>query len=271
MLIKGRDRRSSLKIASSERKIVINDAGEVVSITPYVSLEAHQLIEEMMIQANVSAAETLEAKRSPLIYRVHEAPTREKLQNLADFLDSLEIPWTTGEAPRTDRFNRLLAETRGGPHGDVVNEVVLRTQMQAHYSAVNFGHFGLNVARYPRFTSPIRRYGDLIVHRALIRALQLGEDGLTDHEVARLEDIAESITFAERRSMAAERDATDRYVAAFLSDHVGAEFDGRITGVTRFGLVRPSRGNRGGRTSTRRTLPPTIGHRAPRPCGPAPP
>jgi len=229
-------RRSSLNIASSERKIVVNDAGEVVSISPYVSLKAHQLIEEMMIQANVSAAETLEGKRSPLIYRVHEAPTREKLQNLADFLHSFGISWTQGAAPRTGQFNRLLAETRDGPYGEVVNEVVLRTQMQAHYSSVNIGHFGLNVPRYPRFTSPIRRYGDLIAHRALIRALHLGAEGLTDREMARLDDIAESITFAERRSLAAERDATARYIAAFLLDRVGAEFNGRITGVTRFGL-----------------------------------
>src|SRR6185369_14539198 len=206
------------------------------SIQPHPSLEAHKLIEEMMIQANVCAAETLEAKRTPLIYRIHDTPSMEKVQALVDFLQTLDIAWSKGEAPRTDRFNKLLTETRETPNADIVNEVVLRTQMQAIYSPENIGHFGLNLAKYAHFTSPIRRYADLIVHRALIRALGLGDDGLTDRDIAQMKDTAERITFAERRAMAAERDATDRYVAAFLSDRVGAEFDGRITGVTRFGL-----------------------------------
>jgi ribonuclease R len=232
----GRERRSPLDIESVERRILLNEAGEVASITPRRSLEAHKLIEECMIQANVCAAETLEQRRTPLIYRVHDAPSAEKIQALADFLATVAIPWAKGEAVRTDRFNRLLAQTRGGPHGEIVNEVVLRTQMQAIYSAENIGHFGLNLDRYAHFTSPIRRYADLVVHRALIRALRLGQDGLTDTDIARLKDTAEHITLAERRAMAAERDAVDRYVAAFLGDQVGAIFDGRITGVTRFGL-----------------------------------
>jgi ribonuclease R len=189
-----------------------------------------------MIQANVCAAETLEQRGSPLIYRVHDTPSQEKLQALADFLGTVGIPWNKGEAPRTDRFNRLLDQTRDTAHAEIVNEVVLRTQMQAHYNNENIGHFGLNLARYAHFTSPIRRYADLIVHRALIRALKLGDDGLSDYDVGHLKDTADHITAAERRAMAAERDATDRYVAAFLSERVGAEFDGRITGVTRFGL-----------------------------------
>ncbi|MDB5458439.1 MAG: ribonuclease [Caulobacteraceae bacterium] len=235
MLI-GRNARQPLNIESLERKIVIGDDGRVASIEPRKSLEAHKLIEEMMIQANVCAAETLEQRGSPLIYRVHDAPSMEKLQALADFLGTLQMPWNKGEAPRTERFNKLLAETRGGPHAEIVNEVVLRTQMQAHYSPDNIGHFGLNLDRYAHFTSPIRRYADLIVHRALIGALKLGADGLSDYDVKMLKDTADHITQAERQAMAAERDATDRYVAAFLSDRVGASFDGRITGVTRFGL-----------------------------------
>jgi len=236
VLKKGRDARSPLAIESAERRIVINHEGEVASITPRASLEAHKLIEEMMIQANVSAAETLEAKRTPLIYRIHDTPSQEKVQALVDFLQTLGIAWSKGEAPRTDRFNKLLDETRDGPNGDIVNEVVLRTQMQAIYSTENIGHFGLNLTKYAHFTSPIRRYADLIVHRGLITALGLGSDGLSDRDIQKMKDTAESITFAERRAMAAERDATDRYVAAFLADRVGAEFDGRITGVTRFGL-----------------------------------
>jgi ribonuclease R len=233
---KGRDARSPLSIESMERKIALSPGGEITSITPRASLEAHKLIEEMMIQANVAAAETLEARRTPLIYRVHDTPSQEKLMSLSEFLATLGIAWSKGEAPRTDRFNRILAETHDTPHAEIVNEVVLRTQMQAIYSSENLGHFGLNLDRYAHFTSPIRRYADLIVHRALIRALGLGDDGLTDRDIAQIKDTAERITFAERRAMAAERDATDRYVAAFLADRVGAEFTGRITGVTRFGL-----------------------------------
>jgi ribonuclease R len=237
----GREARSPLAIESAERKIHIDELGRVDSILPRAALEAHKLIEEMMIQANVCAAETLEQKRTPLIYRIHDTPSAEKVQALVDFLETLGIEWTKGQAPTTRRFNDLLAKTRETPQADIVNEVVLRTQMQAVYATDNIGHFGLNLAKYAHFTSPIRRYADLIVHRALIRALGLqskngGDDGLTDRDVSRLSDTAERITFAERRAMAAERDAADRYIAAFLADRVGAEFDGRITGVTRFGL-----------------------------------
>jgi len=233
---KGRDARSPLEIESAERRVQIGADGKINSIRVREQIEAMRLIEEMMIQANVCAAETLENKRSPLIYRVHDTPSMEKMQNLADFLGTLGMPWAKGEAPATFRFNRLLRETRDGPHAEIVNEVVLRTQMQAHYSDDNIGHFGLNLQRYAHFTSPIRRYADLIVHRALIRAEKLGDDGLTDYEMGQLSTIADRITFAERRAMQAERDATDRYVAAFLADRVGAEFDARVTGVTRFGL-----------------------------------
>lgn len=235
-MLKGRERRAPLAIESLERRVRMDPEGGIASIEPRVSLEAHRLIEEMMIQANVAAAETLEQTRTPLIYRVHEAPSQEKIFNLADFLQTLGKPWTKGEPATTKRFNRLLEEMRETPHAEVVNEVVLRSQMQAIYSPENVGHFGLNLDRYAHFTSPIRRYSDLIVHRGLIRALKLGSDGLTDREIAELPAIAEKVTETERRSMAAERDAMDRYMAAFLSDRVGGVFPGRITGVTRFGL-----------------------------------
>jgi len=235
-MLKGRQKRSPLAIESPERRIRMTPDGQIASIEPRVSLEAHRLIEEMMIQANVCAAETLEQKKTPLLYRVHEAPSQEKLFNLADFLQTIDKPWNKGEPATTARFNKLLDETRGGLHAEVVNEVVLRTQMQAIYAAENIGHFGLNLDRYAHFTSPIRRYSDLIVHRGLIRALGLGKDGLTDREIAELPAIAEQVTMTERRSMAAERAAMDRYMAAFLQERVGATFPGRVTGVTRFGL-----------------------------------
>jgi len=232
----GRDARSPLEIESAERRIHFGADGQIASITPRASLPAHKLIEEFMIQANVCAAETLEQRRTPLIYRVHDTPSDEKVGSLTEFLETLGIKWSKGQASTTARFNALLAETRGGPHAEIVNEVVLRSQMQAIYDTDNIGHFGLNLARYAHFTSPIRRYADLVVHRALVRALGLGDDGLSETDIARMKDTAERITLAERRAMAAERDATDRYVAAFLSERVGAEFQGRITGVTRFGL-----------------------------------
>lgn len=235
-MLKGREKRSPLQIESAERRIRMAPDGGIGSIEKRVSLEAHRLIEEMMIQANVCAAETLEQKKTPLLYRVHDAPSQEKLFNLAEFLQTIGKPWNKGEPANTKRFNKLLDETREGEHAEVVNEVVLRTQMQAVYSAENVGHFGLNLDRYAHFTSPIRRYSDLIVHRGLIRALGLGKDGLTDREIAELPSIAEHVVMTERRSMAAERDAMDRYIAAFLEDRVGAIFTGRITGVTRFGL-----------------------------------
>ena len=235
-MLKGRERRSPLGINSAERRIRMTPEGDIASIEPRASLEAHRLIEEMMIQANVCAAETLEGKHTPLIYRVHDAPSQEKIFNLADFLSTLGLPWNKGEPGTTKRFNKLLDQMRDTPHAEVVNEVVLRTQMQAIYSTENVGHFGLHLDRYAHFTSPIRRYSDLIVHRGLIRALKLGSDGLTDREVAEMPAIAEQVTMTERRSMAAERDAMDRYIAAFLEERVGATFGGRITGVTRFGL-----------------------------------
>lgn len=234
-MFRGRLKRSPLQIESAERRIRMSE-GQITSIEPRVSLEAHRLIEEMMIQANVCAAETLEQKKIPLLYRVHDAPSQEKLFNLGDFLGTIGTPWNKGEPATTKRFNKLLDETRDGEHAEVVNEVVLRTQMQAIYSPENVGHFGLNLDRYAHFTSPIRRYSDLIVHRGLIRGLGLGKDGLTDREIAELPAIAEHVVMTERRSMAAERDAMDRYIAAFLEDRVGATFTGRITGVTRFGL-----------------------------------
>src|SRR6202008_548514 len=195
-----------------------------------------KLIEEFMVLANVAAAEALEHKRTPLIYRVHDTPSKEKLYAFSDFLRTLNISFAKGQVIKPGTFNRILALSKGKPHQAVMNDVVLRSQAQAIYDPANIGHFGLNLAKYAHFTSPIRRYADLIVHRGLITALGLGADGLSDRDIQKMKDTAESITFAERRAMAAERDATDRYVAAFLADRVGAEFPGRITGVTRFGL-----------------------------------
>ena len=232
----GREKRAPLEIQSSEHRITFGPDGRVNGVRKRETLEANKLIEEMMVMANVCAAETLEAKRTPLLYRVHDKPSDTKLAALTDFLSTVDLQWAQGQVVLPARFNRLLQLAAQTEHGAIVNEVVLRTQAQAVYSPDNIGHFGLNLGRYAHFTSPIRRYADVIVHRGLVRALGLGKDGLTQDEEGRLEEIAEHITMCERRSMAAEREATERYIAAFLADRVGATFEGRISGVTRFGL-----------------------------------
>jgi ribonuclease R len=233
---RGRDKRQPLEIASSEHRITFGADGRVNGVRKRETLEANKLIEEMMVMANVCAAETLEAKRTPLLYRVHDAPSDAKLAALTDFLSTVGLNWAQGQVVQPARFNRLLHLAAETEHAAIVNEVVLRTQAQAVYAPDNIGHFGLNLARYAHFTSPIRRYADVIVHRGLVRALGLGKDGLTPDEEGRLDEIAEHITMCERRSMAAEREAKERYIAAFLADRVGATFEGRISGVTRFGL-----------------------------------
>jgi len=233
---KARDIREPLDLDAPEFKVRFGPDGKVASIHRRERLEAHRLIEEFMIQANVCAAETLEAKKSPLIYRIHDTPSDTKLAALSEFLPTIGMKWSKGEAPRTDRFNRLIKLAEGSGNETLVNEMVLRSQAQAIYSNQNIGHFGLNLDRYAHFTSPIRRYADVIVHRGLIRALDLGDDGLTDDEMTKLDAVAEIITTCERRAVAAEREANDRYIASFLADKVGATFQGRITGVTRAGL-----------------------------------
>jgi ribonuclease R len=233
---KARDHRGPLDLDLPERKIILDSDGMVSDVRVPERLDAHRLIEEMMIAANVAAAETLEKHRSPLLYRVHDAPSQEKLVALRDFLASLSLPAPKQDAVRPVDFNRILDKARADGKIQQVSEIVLRTQAQAEYSADNYGHFGLNLDRYAHFTSPIRRYSDLIVHRALVGALRLGDDGLTDAEIARLPSIAEHISTTERRAMLAERETVDRLLAHFLADRVGAQFEGRVSGVTRSGL-----------------------------------
>jgi ribonuclease R len=235
-LAAARDRRAPLDLDLPERKIVLDGEGRVERVTTPERLEAHRLIEEFMIQANVAAAETLEGRRSAVVYRVHDAPSKEKLTALREFLDSLGLKLPGSATLRAGDFNRVLQRAKSLPSPDLVNEVVLRSQAQAVYAAENLGHFGLNLRRYAHFTSPIRRYADLLVHRSLIRALGLGAGALVDDEAVRLAEIAQAISDAERRAMAAERETNDRLIAAYLAERVGAEFDGRISGVTRAGL-----------------------------------
>ncbi len=235
-LKRGRDERGPLELDIPERKVLLGPDGAIDRIVVPERLEAHRLIEEFMIQANVAAAETLEARKSPLVYRVHDSPSLAKLEGLRDFLKSIELNLPKGGNLRPAQFNRLLERVEETENGPLLSEVVLRTQAQAEYSPENIGHFGLNLRRYAHFTSPIRRYADLIVHRALVRSLKLGPGGLPDGIEEQLPEIAAKISAAERRAMAAERDTIDRLVAHWLADRVGATFAGRISGVTRAGL-----------------------------------
>ncbi|MET0529870.1 MAG: ribonuclease R, partial [Microvirga sp.] len=234
---KARDIREPLYLDLPERKIVLKDDGTVDRIFIPERLEAHKLIEEFMILANVAAAETLEKAGSDLVYRVHDEPSLEKMRSLSEVLASVGMKIATQGALKPELFNRILRSVEGTEHQLFLNEVVLRSQSQAEYSAENYGHFGLNLKRYAHFTSPIRRYADLIVHRALITALKLGKDGLPpDTTRAELIEISAKISAAERRAMAAERETIDRLVAHFLADRIGATFDGQISGVTKAGL-----------------------------------
>ncbi len=231
-----RAQRSPLDLDLPERKLILDAEGRLAGVRWPERLEAHKLIEEFMILANVAAAETLEAAHSPLIYRAHDAPSVEKVGELSEFLSTLGVKLAKGERMRPAHFNAILSRVKGEAAEALVNEVVLRAQAQAEYTHENYGHFGLNLRRYAHFTSPIRRYADLIVHRALIRAMGFGPGGLEDVGMGELADVAERISGAERRAMAAERETMDRLIAVHMSAQIGAHFSARIGGVTRAGL-----------------------------------
>jgi ribonuclease R len=236
-LKRARDDRAPLDLDLPERKIVLTAHNTVDRVVTPERLDAHRLIEEFMILANVAAAETLERARVPLIYRVHDEPEPERVNALREFLQTLDISFAKTGALRAAQFNGVLNRVRGRDVEKLVNEVVLRTQAQAEYAAENYGHFGLNLRRYAHFTSPIRRYADLIVHRGLIGALNLGDGGLPQtQDVAALAEIGAQVSATERRAMKAERETFDRLLAHFLSDRIGATFEGHISGATRAGL-----------------------------------
>ena len=230
-----RKRRQPLNLDLPERKVVLSDEGKVLSVNFTERLDAHKLIEEFMVLANVAAAETLIAKQSPLLFRVHEEPSPEKLETLRDVAETAGLKLAKGQVLKTAHLNALLNAAQDTDHSEVINMSTLRAMTQAYYAPSNFGHFGLALQAYAHFTSPIRRYADLVVHRALITAHGWGDDGLRPADIERLEGTAQHISETERRSMTAERDTNDRYLAAFLSERVGEEFTGRISGVAKFG------------------------------------
>ncbi|PKU21474.1 ribonuclease R [Telmatospirillum siberiense] len=235
-LFAARERRGVLDLDLPERKVVIGADGRIEKVIPRERYDSHRLIEDYMIAANVAAAEQIEATHRPCMYRVHDVPSREKLEGLRDFLSTVGLSLPKGQVMRASAFNQILAAARETPEAHLINEVVLRSQAQAVYSPENIGHFGLGLARYAHFTSPIRRYSDLLVHRALIDGLNLGAGALPADSIERFAEIGEHISLTERRAAAAERDALNRFTTLFLADRVGARFAGRINGVTRFGL-----------------------------------
>lgn len=235
-LQQARHKRQPLDLDLPERKVVLSDEGKVLSVNFADRLDAHKLIEECMVLANVAAAETLVARKSPLLFRVHEEPAPEKLDSLREVAEAAGLVLAKGQVLRTAHLNALLHAAQDTDHSEVINMSTLRAMTQAYYAPQNFGHFGLALQAYAHFTSPIRRYADLIVHRALITAHGWGKDGLSPAEIEQLENIAQHISETERRSMMAERDTNDRYLAAFLSERLGEDFTGRISGVAKFGV-----------------------------------
>ncbi len=228
--------RQPLDLDLPERKIVLSDDGHVTSVAFKDRLDAHRLIEEFMILANVAAAEELIALKRPLLFRVHEEPSPDRLESLRDVAEASGFTLAKGQVLKTAHLNNLLSQAQGTEFDELLNISTLRSMPQAYYHPANFGHFGLALRSYAHFTSPIRRYSDLIVHRALIAGHTWGKDGLSPQDVETLDETAKLISDTERRSMLAERDTTDRYLAAYLSDRIGAEFKGRISGVQGFGL-----------------------------------
>jgi ribonuclease R len=235
-LLAARTARGTLDLDLPERKVVLDAAGRVASVEPRPRLDSHRLIEEFMVLANVCAAEELERLGQPCMYRIHAPPSDEKLENLRNFLRPFDISLPPGNRVRPGDLDRVLARVAGTEDAPLVNEVMLRSQSQAAYSADNIGHFGLALARYAHFTSPIRRYADLLVHRALIAGLKLGPGGLEPSQAAAFGEVAQHITATERRAALAERDAIDRYLAAFMADRIGDVFAARVSGLARFGL-----------------------------------
>ena len=235
-LLAARIERGTLDLDLPERQVVLDEHGHVASVAPRPRLDSHRLIEEFMVLANVAAAEELERLHKPCMYRVHAPPSDEKLEALRGFLSTLGVSLPAGNQVHPRDFDRVLRRFGDTPESQLISETILRSQSQAAYSPDNIGHFGLALPRYAHFTSPIRRYADLLVHRALIKGLKLGRDGISDDQVSEFAEIGDRITQTERRAQQAERDAIDRYLTAFMSAKVGGRFAARISGVTRFGL-----------------------------------
>jgi len=246
LLFKARQARDPLDLELPERQVRLDDEGVIEEIAVRERLDAHRVVEDFMIAANVAAAKALEEKAAPVVYRVHETPSREKLMAFKEYLASQGKSFAMGQVITPGLFNRMLKDIVDPAEKALIMEAVLRSQTQAYYGPSNSGHFGLALGSYAHFTSPIRRYADLLVHRALVDAYKLEQpkpkgdipeaSGLSDRDKTALNQITDAISQTERRAMEAERDTIDRYVAAWLSGRVGETFETRITGVQGFGF-----------------------------------
>ena len=235
-LNRAREARGTLDLDIPERQVLLREDGWIDRIVPRARFDSHRLIEEFMITANVAAAETLAARRSPVMYRIHEPPPMGDLESLRESLAALGFKLARAGTIRPHHFAGILEQAAKTDKMHIVSDLILRAQSKAVYGPEDKGHFGLSLRRYSHFTSPIRRYADLLVHRSLIRALHLGEGGLPPEADDSFDALGEQISQTERRAAAAERDALDRFTTAFLADRVGSVFGARINGVTRFGL-----------------------------------
>ncbi|MEO1222236.1 MAG: RNB domain-containing ribonuclease, partial [Pseudomonadota bacterium] len=246
LLASAREKRDPLELELPERRVMLNDEGQITEIAVRERLDAHRVVEDFMIAANVAAAKALEAKNAPVVYRNHEPPAREKMIALRDYMATLGKKLALGQVITPSLFNRLLSDIESENEKAQLMEAVLRSQTQAYYGPANTGHFGLALGSYAHFTSPIRRYSDLLVHRALVDAYKLEQpkppgslpdfSGLSDKDRTNINEVCNAISQTERRAMEAERDTIDRYVAAWLSVRIGENFDTRITGVQGFGF-----------------------------------
>ncbi|MDX6750329.1 ribonuclease R [Geminicoccaceae bacterium 1502E] len=235
VLAEARRRRGTIELDLPERQVVFDGEGFPEGVVRRERLAAHMLIEEFMILANVAAATMLEERSQAGLFRIHDKPDPARLAVLADYLERIGVPWTrTGKKP--GEFTELLERVRDSGLKEAIASFVLRSQAQAVYSPRNIGHFGLHLKRYAHFTSPIRRYSDLVVHRALIRTLGLGKDGLGEASLDDMLELGTQLSKAERRAMEAERAATERLIALHLARQVGAQLRGKVTSVQRFGL-----------------------------------
>ena len=228
--------RGTLNLDLSEARIQFDKSGEPVSVSQHYQQDAHQLIEEFMILANICAAETLEQARQPCVYRIHDQPDPEKIDSLRELTDALSLPFSKGQVITPHRFNELLAKVKDTDAETAVNEAVLRCQARAVYAPDNIGHYGLGLVRYAHFTSPIRRYADLLVHRALVRAIGTDNAELKLEPEDRLKEICAAISQTEQTAAKAERRTTARFAARILSQKDIKETEVTITGLTKSGL-----------------------------------
>jgi ribonuclease R len=234
-LLKARRHRGTLDLESQERQVLFNGDGHIRKIIPRERYDSHKLIEEFMIAANVAAARTLTVKSWPCLFRIHDMPDSLRVENLRQILKKFRISFTKNHKPDPSHFNHLLNQVAGAPYHRMISDLVLRSQAQARYSPINIGHYGLGLSQYAHFTSPIRRYADLVVHRSLISALGLGDDGLPDRHI-KLEKVGDHISATERRAALAERDTLERFVTAYMMPQIGNDFIVIIVGLNRFGL-----------------------------------